>query len=136
MANHMRDVAKLLGVEIGEEFCVEEREELFKISKTCIEYFSFSYGKWFSATPVILAKLLNGTYTIKGKCTSEIKWTPGLNKFYFSPCPTRKDLWECREWYGDENDYHRLHNGFVFKTSDEAIEMAKKMLGAINEEKE
>lgn len=58
MANHMKDVAKLLGVEIGEEFCIKEREEIFKISKTCIEYFSFSYGKWFSATPVILAKLL------------------------------------------------------------------------------
>lgn len=122
MANRMKGVAKLLGVELGKEFYIKGNKERFKITDAGVKYYSIDYGKWFPTMPIVLQKLLDGTYVIKNI------WTPDLGQVYYYPTVDLDFLCCNCEWHGEDNDYHRLNNGLVFPTREEAIEMAKKML--------
>lgn len=85
MANRMKGVAKLLGVELGKEFYIEGVKERFKITDAGVEYYSIDYGTWFSIMPIVLQKLLNGTYVIKDI------WTPdGHSYCYLETCAFAK----------------------------------------------
>lgn len=128
MANRMKGVAKLLGVELGKEFYIEGDKDRFKITDAGVEYYSVAYGKWFSTMPIVLEKLLNGTYVIKDI------WAPDLGQVYYYPIVDLDSLCCNCEWHGDNTDYHRLDNGLVFQTREEAIELAKKMLETAREE--
>lgn len=128
MVNRMKGVAKLLGVELEKKFCIEGEKELFKITNTGVEYYSLAYKKWLSTMPVVLQNLLNGTYTIKDI------WTPDSGQKYYYPIVDLGSLCCNCEWHGEDTDYHRLNNGLVFETREEAIEIAKKMLETAREE--
>lgn len=122
MANRMAGVAKLLGVELGKEFYIEGNKERFKITDAGVKYYSIDYGKWFPTMPIALQNLLDGTYVIKDI------WTPDSGQVYYYPIVDLDSLCCNCEWRGEDTDYHRLNNGLVFQTREEAIEMAKKML--------
>ena len=128
MANRMKGVAKLLGVELGKEFYIEGVKERFKITDAGVEYYSIDYGTWFSTMPIVLQKLLNGTYVIKDI------WTPDSGQVYYYPIVDLDSLCCNCEWHGEDTDYHRLNNGLVFETREEAVAAAEKMLAAINEQ--
>lgn len=128
MANCMKGVAKLLGVELEKNFYIEGITEQFKITNAGVEYYSLAYRKWFQAMPAVLQKLLNGTYTIKNI------WTPDSGQRYYYPIVDLDSLCCNCEWHGEDTDYHRLNNGLVFETREEAIEIAKKMLETAREE--
>lgn len=128
MANRMKGVAKLLGVELEKEFCIEGVTERFKITNAGVEYYSFTYGKWTQAMPAVLQKLLNGTYVIKDI------WTPDSGQVYYYPIVDLDSLYCNCEWHGEDTDYHRLNNGLVFETKEEAISIARKMLETAREE--
>lgn len=61
--NHMKEIAQLLGVEIGEEFKIEGHSDnsIYKLTEENIEY--LSCGHWFSISST-LNKLLNGQYKV------------------------------------------------------------------------
>lgn len=61
--NHMKEVAQLLGVEIGEEFRIEghSSNNIYRLTEENIEY--LSCGHWFSISST-LNKLLNGEYKV------------------------------------------------------------------------
>lgn len=128
MANRMKGVAKLLGVELGKEFYIEGDKDRFKITNAGVEYYSFAYRKWFPTMPIVLEKLLNGTFVIKDI------WTPDSGQVYYYPIVDEDSLCCDCEWHGEDTDYHRLDNGLVFETKEEAIELAKKMLETAREE--
>ena len=128
MANHMKSVAKLLGVELGKEFRIEGNKERFKITNAGVEYYSFACGKWFPTMPIVLQKLLDGTYVIKGI------WTPDSGQVYYYPIVDEDSLCCDCEWHGEDTDYHRLNNGLVFKTKEEAVAAAEKMLTVMQEQ--
>ena len=60
--SHMKEVAQLLGVEIGEEFKIEGHSGnvKYRLTEENLEYLS-SYDHWFSISST-LNKLLNGEY--------------------------------------------------------------------------
>lgn len=128
MNNRMKGVAKLLGVELEKEFCIEGVIERFKITNVGVKYYSLAYRKWLQAMPAVLQKLLNGTYVIKDV------WTPDSGQIYYYPIVDLDSLCCNCEWHGEDTDYHRLNNGLVFETREEAIEIAKKMLETAREE--
>ena len=61
--NYMKQVAEMLGVEIGEEFKIEGHSgnNIYKLTEENIEY--LSCGHWFSISST-LNKLLNGEYKV------------------------------------------------------------------------
>ena len=62
--NHMKDVAQLLGVEIGEEFKIEGHSGnvKYRLTEENLEYLS-SYDHWFSISSTLNC-LLNGEYKV------------------------------------------------------------------------
>lgn len=61
--NHMKEVAQLLGLEIGEEFRIEgnSSNNIYRLTEGNIEY--LSCGHWFSISST-LNKLLNDQYKV------------------------------------------------------------------------
>lgn len=61
--NYMKDVAQLLGVELGEEFKIEghSSNNIYRLTEENIEYLSCDH--WFSISST-LNKLLNGEYKV------------------------------------------------------------------------
>lgn len=61
--NHMKEIAQLLGVEIGEEFKIEGHSGnvKYRLTEENLEYFSGGKGFTISST---LNKLLNGEYKV------------------------------------------------------------------------
>ena len=127
MTNHMAEVAKLLGIEIKEVFHISGEESYFRFTEEDFEL-STNTIEWITAPSIHLKCILACEATIVKN------WKPQNGEFYFSPSPTRKSLRECLAWVGGEDDNYRLNRGFVFRTPDEAVGVAKKMLAIINEQ--
>ncbi|MGN1176387.1 MAG: hypothetical protein ACI4S1_13105 [Roseburia sp.] len=78
--NHMAEVAKMLGVELGEEFCIKEQPDI-----KCVIYndnlyvYPVSDGIYTLPYPeMTLGRLLNGSITIKRK-----PWNPKKDEKYW-----------------------------------------------------
>lgn len=133
MANHIAEVARMLGVEIGEIFKIADNRNSFLEWTRCYRFtnneveMSKDEIHWEKCASKVLELLIKGEIGIKRP------WKPQNGEFYFSPSPTRKSLRECLVWIGGEDDNYRLNCGFVFRTPDEAVGVAKKMLAVINE---
>lgn len=108
--NKMKEVAQLLGVEIGEEFGVKGKAFNYHLGNESL------FDEQGNSYPALLVNLINGKTEIvklpfKPK-NGEIYWTPyNNNKGFFSG----DDI-----WVGKSSDYLRYHNGLVFKTSTES----------------
>lgn len=106
MANYMSEVAKMLGVELGEEFKIGNddyvlmNDGLINISNN-------------SNSTVVFTNVLNGTYTIKRK-----PWKPSKNRtFYFID----EDGFVCQdEWINCWSDIILYKIGNCYKTAAEA----------------
>lgn len=116
MANHMAEVAKMLGVELGEEFEVEKYSSR-KHRITANGFERYEDGEWLSNHAVdsfIFEKLLAGKYTIKCK-----PWKPSINDdFWF----INVDGIACKYCNFDNTDadyvnYYKLGN--CYRTHEE-----------------
>lgn len=56
-----------------------------------------------------------------------------LYKPYYVPAPARAALFDCFRYANDAVDKRYINRGLVFRTKEEAIEAAKKMLAALKE---
>lgn len=63
-------------------------------------------------------------------------WEPKLGETYYVPSITMEDKYIALTWTETEGDKRNQERGAVFKTKEEAIEMANKMLNFIKEERE
>ena len=88
MTNHMKEVAKLLGVELRETF----------------------------------------------NLVANRPWKPTFREIYYVPSILNRDLYDFNSWNNDEYDKELYRRRVVFKTKEEAIRAAEKMLEAINEQ--
>lgn len=59
------------------------------------------------------------------------KMRPKNSETYYVPHPFSKSMYSSQEWAGDSIDRRVEERGLMFKTKEEAIEAAKKMLEAI-----
>ena len=115
MANHMSEVAKMLNVELGEIFEINENENwicCFTKDSFVVENKSKAYINP-SLCEHILASLLGGVYTIKRK-----PWKPVVNNGYYYICEDGTCFREV--WVGDEIDIILYKIGNCYRTEEEA----------------
>lgn len=128
--NYMADVAKLLGIELEEEFMVTEDDSIYKITKDGLEYKSDD-GNWYYANDVFL-NLLDGTIEIV-----KLPWQPDVGDEYYYPSFDLKRVSYSR-WNSETFDFAYKEAGMVFKTKkecEEALpELRKKYLGGNDNE--
>ncbi len=138
--NYMAEVAALLGVELGEPFKITDDTH-----DDCQRYHRFTESagieisddgiEWKTAGTVILKFLLMGDARIV-----KLTWKPRENERYYyplpsDPLPSDKDLWGGTTWTDSNYDNIRLNRGLVFKTIEEAVAAAEKMLAVVKEER-
>ena len=115
--NCMAAVAKLLGVELGEEFIIEnaDRKETVVLAMDGFhviqpnDVLGPDHGK-------LLSKVLQGLYEVKKK-----PWVPKYKEYYYSPSITQRRVMELL-WLDDTRDYALKALGMVYKTKKEALE--------------
>lgn len=134
MANHMKEVAELLGVKVEEVFQVDGdpsiKDCFFKFSDNDLQLSAVNGGNdtWSVASDTRLLDLLYGRLRIR-----KLPRKPVIGDMYCYPYPATPILWGRCSWRDDEVDNYRLQHGLVFTTGEEAIAKAEKMLAAINE---
>lgn len=137
MTNYMREIARLLGVELGESFkLVDDNGGKYH------NYYRFTNEKgieesddndnWESAIPGILKWILMGEIRI-----IKLPWKPKMHEEYYIPCIHHAESSMCSvyPWHGDKVDNKLYQLGLVCKTREEAVAMTKKMITMIQEEK-
>ena len=115
MANLMPEVAKLLGVELGEEFIIEntDRKETVVLAMDGFHVIQPNnvvgpdHGK-------LLSKVLQGLYEVRKK-----PWVPKHGERYYCPHAKLKAVTK-NLWLEDHLDYAMLALGMVYYTKEEA----------------
>ena len=129
----MADVAKLLGIELEEEFTVTEDDYIYKLTKDGLEYKSDD-GNWYYANDVFL-NLLDGTIEIV-----KLPWQPKVGDMYYRPRDYHTAFSEAVTdfWRDTVNDFALKEAGMIFRTEEECeaalSELRKKYLGGIDNE--
>lgn len=119
--NHMPEIAKMLGVELGEKFTFEDldgemmgiaviEESGFKLLEYNINY----TNSWFQYT---LENLLTGKYTIKRK-----PWKPkeGDKFWYIDADKVIRSYNNFNHYYSDHMNYYKLGNCYCTHEEAEA----------------
>ena len=109
--NYMADVAKLLGIELEEEFMVTGDDYIYKLTKDVLEY-KADDGNWYYANDVFL-NLLDGTIEIV-----KLPWQPKKGDAYYYPVSNFKDVC-CTNWAYSVCDFAFKEAGLIFKTYEE-----------------
>lgn len=132
MINHITGVARLLDVEVGETFSINQISPpaIFRFTDKCLQT-STGSDIWVTANPATLCKLLDGRLSIH-----KPQWKPTKGEKYYVSHILDRDLWDCYSWYDEEYDEELYKRGVVFKTKEEAVMAAKKMLETARELRE
>ena len=127
MTSHMKEVAKLLGVELEEVFRLEKYESYFRFTR---EYFESSLdgNNWSIANNLTLLAVLNGTATIKRK--------PKYDEKYYIPSISNAFGYNSFYWKGDDSDEKYYNFGIICKSKEEAIALRQKMLAVAKKNNE
>ena len=115
MANHMKAIASMLGVEMDEEFEVDYgkgRVATAKLKQSGLEVLNTNFGFYGDINRVLLEYLLNGSCTIKRE-----PWKPDNEEEYYV---VGSDGIEHEYWYGDHVDFSLYKLGNCYKTYEEA----------------
>lgn len=132
--NYMAEVAKLLGVELGESFKITsdtqgDYQNYYRFTENnCIE-FSDDGVEWKMTTAAALLKyILMGDIRIV-----KLPWKPKMGEKYYIPNIFNRDSYNYYLRVDDERYEELYKRGLVFKTKEEAIKMSKKMLAMAKE---
>lgn len=132
MTNRMGEIAKMFGVEIGEIFKIKD-------SRVHTTYYRFTeYGLECSGDRVSwigndkfpltsLTAIMTGAVDI-----IKLPWIPDEDDYCYIADITRPEKYFPSRWEdGVTVNEYRLEHGFVFRTKNEAIECANKILASI-----
>ena len=136
MANYMKEVAKMLGVELMETFKIAddifgEHPKYYRFAENvCLEA-SNDGGKWETADAGVLEDILMGDARI-----IKLPWKPREGEKYYVPriAIRPEDRHYYYYWSNSGVDIKRYDMGIVCKTPEEATALTEKMLVAINEQ--
>ena len=140
MDNKMAEVAKMLGVKLNEVFRIDGNRHYFRLTDTGLEVSvgmdlaELKHTAWFSEDSCMLSGLLTGELKIK-----KLPWQPAKYDSYYYPCLDYEDyenLWGRSTWTDTRYDKSRLKHGLVFKTKEEAVVLAQRMLAVAKEARE
>ena len=127
--NYIPQVAKMLGVEIGERFKVKYTKRKIGTSFYFAEdgLHNEESSDVYSMT---LAGILYGKYKIK-----KLPWPKDGDMYYIPYINGGEVKADCKTWNnGNSVDEARYDAGLVCRTKEEAIEKAKKMLAAVKDD--
>ena len=127
--NHMTEVAKMFGVELGESFKITSDtrgvyQNYYRFSENnCFET-SYDGVEWKTTIAAVLLKriLMGDTRIIK------LPWKPQEGDRYYFPCPASIEKWDYSTWSERDVDYYRLNHGFACKTMERAVAISQEML--------
>ena len=129
MKNYMKDIAKLLGVEIGEEFIIKNakrrvmwdtgKKELVDVYP--LDYIVAKFDKNGNVRDNILTGLLTGVYVIERK-----PWKPKYKDTYWSI--GTGGVLEPGTWLNDFVDISLYRLGNCYRTAEEASANADKWI--------
>lgn len=125
MINLYREVASLLGLELNEEFAFSNR--WFRFTEQGLEIYDDTNG--YILTEFGSAWL--GKIVDKPEKVNKIVWKPKYNETYFVPHPLLDRLCEVYIWVECPRDRLALERHLVFKTSDEAVKVAKEWISTL-----
>lgn len=115
--NHMAEVAKMLGVEMGEVFQIKVPGSNYNVTAFFrVDGLSFqecdvpNAATWF---PHVLKNLITGTYIIKRK-----PWKPKADEFYWIVNPDGEMSYI--RWYNESSDFAFYKLGNCYHTKAEA----------------
>jgi hypothetical protein len=116
--NLIPEIAKMLGVELNEEFKVDKYDELtFKFAENMLmARADFKGAKW-GITYVVLSELLGGDAEI-----IKLPWKPKFGDRYFGVFEFNGKLMVCRYdiWRGTIAEEAQYRCGWVYRTKEEA----------------
>lgn len=127
MASKMTELAKLLGVEIDEEFYTTESSIRYKLTKSGLQSHA-KMGDWWHDASLTLTMLLSGCINVE-----QSPWEPKIDEVYYIPRPDTTARFAAARWQGGESDVYRHNQGLVCKSASEAKDVAKKMLATLQE---
>ena len=112
--NYMADVAKMLGVELDEEFKLDGRETKYKFTENGL-YFYAPDG-WWQCSNVMLPKILKGELEIV-----KLPWKPKVGDVYYRPRDYHAAFSEAVTdfWRDTVNDFALKEAGMIFRTEEE-----------------
>ena len=123
--NYMADVAKMLGVELEEEFKLDGIETKYKFTENGL-YFYVS-DRWWQCSNVLLPRILSGNVEIV-----KVPWQPKNGDRYYFPVDGFT-ITSCAIWCDSTLEYALKEAGMIFKTKEECEaalpELRKKYLG-------
>ena len=135
--NHMAEVAKILGVELGEPFKItsgiqDDYQSYYRFTESSGIEISDDGITWkMTSVATLLKYLLMGDIRIV-----KLPWKPREGEKYYVPRIAIRpyDRHYCYYWDNSGVDIKRYDMGIVCKTPEEAIALTEKMLEAINEQ--
>ena len=124
--NIIPEIAKLLGVELGEEFELKDKQdncvstEIYKFSEDSLLYRYRDHECYYTALSQTLYPLFRGDYEV-----IKLPWKPKFGEKYYSFYAhyARKNTpWIVVNYKWDNNpiDFSNLKTGWVYKTREEA----------------
>ena len=132
--NYMAEVAKMLGVELEEEFHITGFPEncRHKLNKEGLWHYN-EERDWWDDDSCALTRLLGGTARV-----IKLPWKPKIDEQYYIPCivANTEYRFSAYYWNNDDIDIERYRMGIVCKTPEEAIAMTNRMLAVAKEIRE
>ena len=132
--NKMEDVAKLLGLELGQSFKIVDdtygiRQSYYRLTEENGCEISDDNTSWVTVSAEVLKWLIMGDVRI-----SKLPWKPtNEGEWYYTPALDTESGCYTVYWENDDTDKRRYRRGLVFKTREEAIAVSKKMLDILEE---
>lgn len=130
--NYMADIAKMLGVELEEEFKIDSSDTIYKFYKNglCFQ----CGGAWLRADSNLIDLIKGDSKIVK------LPWQPKVGDVYYRPRDYHTAFSEAATdfWRGTVNDFALKEAGMIFKTKEECEaalpELRKKYLGGESNE--
>ena len=136
MTSHMKEVAKLLGVELGEVFFIKEYPSdskiYLKFTENGLEQ-SLDKDSWTKATGRVWERIITGALKI-----NKLPWKPLEGEKYYVPriAVQPEDRHFYYYWTYDDINIKHYHMGLVCKTPEEAVAITMRMLDTVKELRE
>ena len=140
--NYMAEVAKLLGVELGESFEITSNTQgdyhnYYRFTENnCLEISNDGVEWKTTIAAVLLKHILMGDIRIVKLPWRP--WRPQIREKYYVPRIAIRpyDRHYCYYWSNSGVDIKRYDMGIVCKTPEEAIKLANKMLAVLKEDRD
>ena len=132
--NHMAEVAKLLGVEVGEVFFIKEypsdSKMYLKFTENGLNR-SLDKDSWTRAAGWVWEQIITGALKI-----NKLPWKPKYDEEYYIPSISNAVGYNKFYWRGDDSDDKYYNLGLIFRSKEEAIALGQKMLAVAKENNE